>query len=178
MIAVGIGYLGWAALAILFILAYSVYLRTRAVGNSLLALAGKEFHDKISRALESADELPDAVLDFVEFMIDTANEPRGHWSTYRTFRRLNSAVIPSRRSATEGANAMEVGLKSLRPQVRTIIDEASVMWLNWMISRNVFVGLMISLESRKLALRRGAVDAGAVDVEKSLFSNARRQSAA
>lgn len=162
-----ISYFSLALLALTTFGVLFAYIKMRGVSNKLLALAGKEFHDKVDSILQTSDELPDVALDYLSMMLNIAKSNRGPWNLLRALRRQ-----AERRSSAKDADLAST-LPKLRPELEKLFHEATVMWINWMLNRNVVLGIFISFELRKLALRRNAVDASPKDVENAVFSNLR-----
>jgi hypothetical protein len=153
---------------VLFVVIFGAYLKLRGVANGLLALAGEELHNSVNSLLQTSEELPESVLTYLDFMITVANASNGHWIAYRAFRRQNSILRKAVSVHSEKWAVFEKDLGSLRPELRQLINAATMMWLNWLVNRNVFSGLLIMFELRKMALDHGSLEAQPIDVERAL----------
>ena len=165
MINTLISYASTVLLALTLFGVLFAYIKMRSVSNQLLALAGKEFHDKVDSILQTSDELPDVALDYLSMMLDIAKANRGPWVLLRALRRQ------AERGSSSKAADLAATLPKLRPELEKLFHEATAMWINWMLNRNVVLGILISHELRKLALRRNAVDASPKDLGNTVFSN-------
>ena len=158
----------WLVAVAAAIWGFLMYLKLRSVSNGLLALASKEFHDRVASLLETPQDLPDDVLRYVDLMISTAEANGGSWKVYQAFRshRLSRETLAASKmvSDTELSNQ----INQLRPELRELLHGATVMWVNWLINRNVFIGYLIAFELRKIALGGGSVEARPTDIERAL----------
>lgn len=163
-----VSYLSLATAVAFVTVVFLAYLKLRGVSNGLLVLAGEEFHDKVDSILKSADELPDSVLDFIEFMIKVANSSNGHWRALRAFRRQNALGREESMAEPERKAAFEKDLGGLRPELRQLVNDTTMMWLNWHLNRNVVSGLLMMFELRRMALGHGTLEPKPIDVERAL----------
>lgn len=146
------------------LLAVSYQFRTRAVANGILNLSGREFHDKLDSILKSADELSDEVLDHLEFLMDIAQKKDIHWQVLPLLRNMNAGTIAQAHNSSK--NGLDQAIIGLRPELRKLIDELIVDWVEWIISQNVLTGMLIRLELRKLYLKRGQLKSGNTLIDK------------
>lgn len=153
-----------------FFFALKLYLRVRGVSNSLQALAGKEFHEKASSIMESADELSEAVLSHIEFLNSSALDGRRPLKFYLNLRRFGRSKLKMDVERTEKIHQFQNDISSLRPELRQLLGEITALWLNWIINRNIFIGFLISLELKKTMVRAGHINESPAAVGESIFA--------
>ncbi len=127
-----------------------VYMRARAVSNAFLALAGQEFHTKATKLLQSSEELPDGVLSYIDFMNRSALGKYTAWHVYASLRKFNRGNGEMETEKAARYNEFMSQVMSMRKELISILGEMNAMWINWQINRNVVLGLLISLELKKI----------------------------
>lgn len=165
MISEAISYIAMALLAVTTLGVFIIYVKMRSVSNKLLALAGKEFHDRMDSILATSEELPDVALDYLSVMMRIAKSDNGPWQLFWALRKKSKGRSES------NARELATALPQMRPELQRLFHDATVMWLNWMLNRNVLLGLLINFEFRKVAAERNMVDASPSDVERTVFSS-------
>ena len=149
------------------------YMKARAVSNKLLALASKDFHDKVASILETSNELPDEMLSYLEFLIELANKPDGHLIVLRSLkRRTKMSNEDISRSRNRGKNLTEA-IRTLRPELADLLQHTTVLWMNWLVNRNLLIGLLIGLELRKLSVSQGSAEAEPSRAAAAVFQRRR-----
>lgn len=104
------------------------------VSNSFLALAGHDLHVKASALMASADELPDEVLDSIEFLIRSAMDRKTPYGFYRKIREFNRSGVATEVGYDERFIAFKKSVSEMRKELQDIFGEMHALWMNWVIN--------------------------------------------
>lgn len=152
-----VSYLATAVLLVGIYLIIKQYLGMREASNAFLANASEDFFKKCNSLLTAKDaELPDFVIEFMNFMNSTASRRSAPWVFYKTLR--NSARTVWEKDAKSKKYAeLNAEISGMRPELRELFHGAVASWLNIIIHRNILFGILISSEFEKLQARSGSV---------------------
>lgn len=147
-------------LALLFLiglaLAYGVwrylarFVSGNRIRNGLVALAVKELHDSAESMLKTPSDIPDRVLELLDFMLRTAFEK----DTPRIFSRIaasasNGGIRPDAR--------VDEDLNSMRPELQELFLKATASWLNIVCNLDAVHGNRIASAFNKIKVDRREV---------------------
>ncbi len=169
MMEMVVDFAGYVVVALLSIFAFAVisaYAKSRLLSDKLLALASKEFQEKSISIMETPSDLPDVVLDHIAFLNSQAFAKGTPKTFYRLLKSYNQGAFdtaqPKAKSLTEAAD-------KLRPELRELLGELTVMWFNLIINRNLFWGTLIAFELKKLRASKGDLTHSAASVGSTIF---------
>lgn len=150
--------LAWGAAVLIvaaFIVVLRMYLNLRPVGVGLTALAVKEFHEACDSMLKTPQDIPEEVLKAIRGMGHSAFSQGAHW-------RLRDAIRSDRNgemSSNQNAKLVKA-VEEMRPELQSLFRKASTSWLNIVCNRSLLGGFFISLELRKLQIKKGKMNSG------------------
>lgn len=142
--------MSWAAaLAITatVVVALLVYLKARTLSNQIMAVSSKQFHDAAASLLQTADELPDSVLEIIAQMDRLAKSK--HVSSallvaLRGDQPLNGAAIDS------GVADKASDIAAMRQELQDLLSAAVTGWLQYISHQNVVMNVRISFAVMRL----------------------------
>lgn len=138
-----------AALAITatVVVALLVYLKARTLSNQIMAVSSKQFHDAAASLLQTADELPDGVLEIIAQMDRLAKSEHVSSALLKALR--SDRPLNGNSTDTDvAAKASEIA--AMRQELQDLLSVAVTAWLHYISHQNVVMNVRISFAVMRL----------------------------
>lgn len=159
----------WAVLVLLaaaLVIFSGFYVRSRLISTRLIAVAAVEFFDNSNKLLKTPEDLPDSVLEFLQWMVSSMENGDGSQTLLAALKRENS------QNGSLGEHSqLRSDVEAMRPELAEIFENAVSGWLNFVIHRHAITQFQIHLEMGKMAVKNNHSQIDSRDAQRSLLSN-------